>query len=108
MYLAKTNTYRKQYIPLMAFLNRLPPKQSIYGSAAIEFGLQDGERLLDDVTLGYYTRRQPNYVVMDSIYEEALEGLKYNDPAAYKADQAKLKSARKVYDQDGFQVYALQ
>jgi hypothetical protein len=70
--------------------------------------LQDRARLLDDVTLGYYTHRQPNYVVMDSIYEEALEGLKYNDPTAYKADQAKLKSARKVYDQDGFHVYALQ
>jgi 4-amino-4-deoxy-L-arabinose transferase-like glycosyltransferase len=108
LYLVKSNTYRKQYIPLMAFLNRLPPQQSIDGSAAIEFGLQDRERLLDDVTLGYYTHRQPNYVVMDSIYEEALEGLKYNDPTAYKADQAKLKSARKVYDQDGFQVYALQ
>ena len=108
LYLAKTNTYRKQYTPLMAFLNRLPPQQSIYGSAAIEFGLQDRERLLDDVTFGYYTHREPNYIVMDSIYEEALEGLKYNDPTAYKADQAKLKNARKIYDQDGFQVYALQ
>lgn len=108
LYLLKANTYREQYIPLLAFLNQLPPQESICGSAAIEFGLQDRERLLDDVTFGYYTHRPPNYVVMDSIYEEALEGLKYNDPVAYKADEAKLKNARKVYDQDGFQVYALQ
>jgi len=92
---------------MLAFLNQLPAQQSIYGSAAIEFGLQDRERLLDDVTSGYYTHRQPDCVVVDSIYEEALEGLKYDDPIAFRADEAKLKSARKIYDRDDFQVYAL-
>ncbi len=108
LYLAKTNTYRKQYAPLVAFLNQLPAHQSIYGSAAIEFGLRHRERLLDDVSLGYYTHREPSYVVMDPIYANALLGLKYHHPVIYEAGQAKLKSARKVYDQDGFQVYALQ
>lgn len=108
LYLAKTNTYATQYMPLLAFLNHLPPQQSIYGSAAIEFGLRHRERLLDDVSLGYYTHREPNYVVMDPIYANALLGLKYHHPVVYNAGQAKLKSAHKVYDQDGFQVYALQ
>lgn len=108
LYLAKTNTYRNQYRPLLAFLNGLPPKQSIYGTAAIDFGLDHRGRLCDDVTLGYYNHRRPDYVVMDPIYEDSLEGLKYHDPAAYNSAENKLKGARKIYDHDDFQVYAIQ
>lgn len=108
LYLAKTNTYRSQYSPLLAFLNELPPKQSIYGSAAIEFGLAHRERLCDDVSLGYYNHRQPDYVVMDPIYEDSLEGLKYHDRAAYNSAEKKLEGARKIYDHDDFQVYAVE
>lgn len=107
LYLAKTNTYRSEYSPLLAFLNELPPNQSIYGTAAIEFGLQNRDRLCDDVTLGYYNHREPAYVVMDPIYEESLEGLKYHDRAAYDAAEKKLAAGHKIYDREGFQVYAL-
>lgn len=107
LYLAKTNTYRSQYTPLLAFLNQLPPQQSIYGSAAIEFGLHHRDRLRDDVTLGYYDHRHPDYVVMDPIYEDTLEGLKYHDRSAYDSVEKKLADARKIYDHADFQVYAI-
>jgi 4-amino-4-deoxy-L-arabinose transferase-like glycosyltransferase len=106
LYLAKTNTYEHQYRPLLAFLNQLPPDQSIYGTAAIEFGLSHPERLCDDVSLGYYNRRQPSYIVMDPIYQDSLEGLSYNDAPAYESAERKLKAAHRVYDKGEFQVYA--
>ena len=106
LYLAKANTYQHQYRPLLAFLNQLPADQSIYGTAAIEFGLSHPERLCDDVSLGYYNHRQPSYIVMDPIYEDSLEGLSYNDAPAYASAERKLKAARKVYDKGEFQVYA--
>jgi hypothetical protein len=105
-YLASEDTYQRQYRPLLAFLNQLPADQSIYGTAAIEFGLSHRERLCDDVSLGYYNHRQPSYIVMDPIYRESLEGLSYNDAPAYESAERKLKAARKVYDKDEFQVYA--
>ncbi len=108
LFLTKTNTYRSQYLPLLAFLNGLPPKQSIFGTAAIDFGLHHRERLCDDVTLGYYNHRQPDYVVMDPIYKESLEGLKYHHPAAYTSAEKKLEGAHEIYDHDDFQVYAVE
>lgn len=106
LYLVKINTYQHQYRPLVTFLNKLPADQSIYGSAAIEFGLNHSDRLRDDVTLGYYSDRRPDYVVMDPIYEDSLEGLKYHDPTAYRSAEAWLAKAHKIYDRDDFQVYA--
>jgi hypothetical protein len=108
LYLARANTYEHQYRPLLAFLNQLPPQQSIYGTAAIEFGLSHPERLCDDVSLGYYNHRQPSYIVIDPIYQDSLEGLSYNDPPAYRSAEGKLKAARKIYDRNEFQVYAAQ
>jgi Dolichyl-phosphate-mannose-protein mannosyltransferase len=106
LYLAKANTYQHQYRPLLAFLNQLPADRSIYGTAAIEFGLSHPDRLCDDVSLGYYNHRLPGYIVMDPIYQDSLEGLSYNDAPAYESAERKLKAARKVYDKDEFQVYA--
>ncbi len=106
LYLFMINPYRYDYLPLLTFLNRLPLNQSINGSAAILFGLHRPDRLRDDATFGYYDHHQPAYIVMDPLYEEALEGLRYNDPPAYRFAEKQLKATRKLYDKNEFQVYA--
>ncbi len=108
LYTFKTNTYRSQYVPLIAFLNKLPTNQSIYGTAAIQFGLNCRRCLRDDVALGYYDRKTPRFIVSDEIFKDAFDGLKKNDPAAYKAAHSVLLNSHEIYHTPSFQVYAVQ
>jgi len=75
--------YASIYQPMIAALQHdLRPGQRIIGSAELGFGL-GFDRVKDDANLGYYSGRQPDFIVMDPNYRAHLAELARTRPAVY-------------------------
>ena len=103
------NDYRNEYLPAAAYLKQHgPPGSLIMGSGqlAYEFGF-DG-RLVDDVRLGYYSGRRPEFYVRDDWYDDWLKGAKQRDPAVYQYVSATLAAHyREIFRNTGYKIYQL-
>jgi 4-amino-4-deoxy-L-arabinose transferase-like glycosyltransferase len=75
--------YATLYQPTIAALQRdLRPGQSVIGSAELGFGL-GFDRVKDDPGLGYYSGRQPDFIVIDGNYRAHLAELAHTRPVVY-------------------------
>ena len=101
-------TYERTYQPAIAFLKQsVPPGRTIMGSASLGFGLDFRRNLVDDVRLGYYTGRKPDYIVVNEEYFLVFLDYRHNDPEIYEFIEKRLtEEYSRVYDREGFQVYA--
>lgn len=74
------------------------------GQFAFEFGY-DG-RLIDDVRLGYFTGKKPEFFVRDVWYGEWLDHAKARDPKVYEHVSTTLAAQyREVFRNAGFVIY---
>jgi len=95
------NPYRRAYLPAMAYLDQHASRSSlIMGNSALgfHFGFYN-KNVTDDSTLGYYTGKRPEFIVVDDNgYAEAFKG--------YAAkDQGLDRYIRKTLTQDFQPVY---
>ncbi len=105
----REDTYRRTYDPVIAFLQRtLKPGDTVIASASLGFGLRFPRTLIDDVRLGYYTGRRPNYIVINEEYYLVFCDYQHSEPEFYRFIAARLaREYERIYDRDGYQVYAL-
>ena len=78
---ARLRLYQTDYLPVIALLReRAQTSDLILGRANLIFGLGSGYRLKDDIRLGFYTRSQPQWIVVDEEYRQAFALYRRNEP----------------------------
>jgi 4-amino-4-deoxy-L-arabinose transferase-like glycosyltransferase len=99
--------YQSKYIPLVEFLRTTPNEHArIFGTA--EVGFQVGfDRVSDDTRLGYYSRKTPDLIVVEQIYEGWFRKHEVREPDVYRHVRTTLAAARKVFDNGQYRVYSV-
>lgn len=76
------------------------------GEFAFEFGF-DG-RVMDDVRLGYFSGKRPEFYVRDVWYTDWLEKAETRDPAVYRHVRDSLTGLyHEVFRNPGYTIYQL-
>jgi 4-amino-4-deoxy-L-arabinose transferase-like glycosyltransferase len=102
------NTMQKRYMPVIAFLQReMPPEKLLMGSAELGFKLGFDRNLTDDVTLGYYTKKRADFIVVEDLnYGQSFESFRARQPEVYRYVTQMLSSDyRCVYDHNVYKIY---
>jgi len=103
------NQYHTEHLPAAQYMQEHGQPGSLImasGQFVFEFGF-DG-RLVDDVRLGFFTGRRPQFYVRDIWYDDWLEKSKTRDPAVYQHVTATLAQYyREVFHNAGFKIYQL-
>jgi 4-amino-4-deoxy-L-arabinose transferase-like glycosyltransferase len=99
--------YATIYQPTIAALQRdLQPGQSVIGSAELGFGL-GFDRVKDDASLGYYSGKRPDFIVIDGNYRAHLADLAHTRPVVYASLRNMLQTAyQPLYANALYTVYA--
>jgi Dolichyl-phosphate-mannose-protein mannosyltransferase len=108
LYRVKQNTYEKDYLPAVAFLNQHSGEKTlVIGSAEMAFGV-GFERVIDDIRFGYYSGKTPDFIVLGYHYDGLMKMLEDREPAVYEALRERLSNSyKRVYNQGTYQIYAL-
>ena len=107
-YNIRRDLYRNSYMPTVEFVKRnATPQGGIVGSLEFGFGLGFFGNFKDDATLGFYTHRQPEMVIVDERnYGSAFEGFKTTAPAVHDYITRLLaEKYSRVFEAPGYQVY---
>jgi hypothetical protein len=106
-WLAHRTDYQSKYMPVVEFLRATPNEHArIIGSA--ELGFQVGfDRVSDDTRLGYYSRKMPDLIVVEHIYEGWFRKHEVREPDVYRHVRTTLAAARKVFDNGQYRVYSV-
>ena len=99
--------YQSKYMPVVEFLRTTPNEHArIIGSA--ELGFQVGfDRVSDDTRLGFYSRKMPDLIVVEPIYEAWFRKHDVREPDVYRHVRTTLAAARKVFDNGEYRVYSV-
>ena len=107
-YNIRRNLYRNSYQPTVEFVKRnATPNGGIVGSLELGFGLGFFGNFKDDATLGFYTHRQPEMVIVDERnYGSAFEAFKKTAPEVHDyVTRLLAEKYSKVFEAAGYQVY---
>jgi hypothetical protein len=104
----RQRSYQKSYLPAINFLkSNASPVSMIMGSTELAFGLGFNSNLVDDIRLGYYTGKKPDFIVVDEIYQDAFKGIETQDLVVYQHILDTLaKEYHAVYDHGFYKIYA--
>jgi hypothetical protein len=99
--------YQSRYLPVIEFLRTAPNEHArIIGSA--ELGFQVGfDRVSDDTRLGYYSKKKPDLIVVEPIYDGWFRKHEVREPDVYRHVRTTLAGARKVFDNGLYRVYSV-
>jgi hypothetical protein len=76
-----SDTYRRQYVPLVEFLQtHASPGDVIMGGAELGFALGFTERLVDDTRLGFHSGRHAELIVVDERYQRWFTTILAQEP----------------------------
>jgi hypothetical protein len=105
--LISKNNYKNSYCPTITTLaRRTPERRSVMGSAELGFGL-GFENVLDDHYLGYYTGKEPAFIVLDRNYRGFMEMFRRERPEVYRYIRSLLEHRyREVYSNSYYIVWA--
>ncbi|HWR49574.1 MAG TPA: glycosyltransferase family 39 protein [Bryobacteraceae bacterium] len=100
------NPYGRTYEPAVAFLREhARPNDTILGNASLAFELGFDGSVVDDVRLGYYSGRRPDFVVLDQEYLWSIRRYKTTDPPIFEFIERRLTTDYSpVYDRAGYQI----
>jgi 4-amino-4-deoxy-L-arabinose transferase-like glycosyltransferase len=103
------NQYHNQHLPAATYMQEHGRPGSLImasGQFVFEFGFD--RRLVDDVRLGFFTGKRPEFYVRDIWYDDWLEKSKTQDPAVYQHVAIALaQDYREVFHNAGFKIYQL-
>jgi 4-amino-4-deoxy-L-arabinose transferase-like glycosyltransferase len=107
LYRIKVNSYEHSYMAAVNFLKRNGNENSIVMGSAI-LGFQLGfDRVVDDVRLGLFSGKRPDFIVIGEPYEEALKDYEAKQTGEYQHIHRLLTEEYKlVYDQELYRIYA--
>ena len=75
------NTYQRQYLPVVQFLQtQAGPGELIMGGAELGFALGFTERLVDDARLGFHSGRHAELIVVDERYQSWFTTILASEP----------------------------
>jgi hypothetical protein len=101
--------YQNEYLSAATYMKQHGHAGSLImasGEFAFEFGF-DG-RVVDDVRLGYFSGKRPEFYVRDVWYADWLEKLETRDPAVYHhVRDALTEFYREVFRNPGYTIYQL-
>jgi hypothetical protein len=100
--------YQKTYLPAASFLKaNAEPSSLIMGSSELAFALGFDANLVDDVRLGYYTGKRPDFIVVEEVYQDAFIGVSTQNMDVYQHILDLLGNEyRPVYDHNHYKIYA--
>lgn len=103
----RQNSYGRSYLPAVNFLkSRLNHSTLVMGSTELAFELGFNANLVDDIRLGYYTGKKPDFIVVDEIYEDAFKGVGTQDGVVYQHVLDTLANDyHPVYDHAHYKIY---
>lgn len=106
----RRDTFGKTYKPMMAFVQKtVRANDSVIGSSELGFDLGFFGNLTDDLRLGYLSGKTPDYIVIDSGYEEWFRIYSVTDPANYRFIMNRLSHEyHPIYNQPPYTVYVRQ
>jgi len=105
----RLDTMHSQFLPALRFLEKTAPAGSaITASGEFGFGLGFDSGLTDDWTLGYYSGKKADFIVVDPLtYQESFSEFQRKDPKVYRHVRNLLDGEYvRVYDRGTYQVYA--
>ena len=100
--------YHQSYLPAMRYLEQhRGPSDVTIGSAELGFELGFDDRLVDDVLLGFRSRRRPEFLVIDETrYRDNLGEFETAEPAVFHyATQLLAEKYRLVYRHRNYAIY---
>jgi hypothetical protein len=98
--------YRRYYLPAVHFLAANSDDQTfIMGDAIVAYDLGFDRKILDDVNLGYYSKKRPDVIVVNHEYELQFQMMKARDTAQYKYVLDTLASYEKLYQNGEYTIY---
>jgi hypothetical protein len=106
-YQVKADTYRREYLPAIDFLQKnVKSSELMIGPGILGFALSYPTNLLDDFRLGVINGKTPDWIIMNSFYEGWTSDLKVVEPDAYRALRNRLVNEfHPLYKQNGFTIY---
>jgi len=104
----RQNSYTGSYLPAVSFLKaNAGPSSLIMGSTELAFGLGYDANLVDDIRLGYYTGKRPDFIVVEEIYQDAFTGIGTQDLTVYQHVLDLIANEyHPVYDHAHYKIYA--
>lgn len=103
---AAQNSYSNDYLPAVNYLKQHAlPSDLIMGNAALGFGLGFPDNLTDDVRLGFFSGKKPDYIVIEGEYDLAHQVYKEKAPEIYSYILKTLKDYQLVYVSRTFRIY---
>jgi hypothetical protein len=105
---ARLDAYQNRFIPAVDYLrSHMRPGSLVDGSLDLGFALGFGPGLVDDHRMGLFSGRQPDYIVIEEIYESRLDALSRQRPGDYLAVLHLLSSRyHEVYNRGGYRILA--
>ena len=103
----RIDDYGTSYMPAVKFVRQhASPSDLVDASCSFGFGYGFDRNLLDDATLGYYNGREPQYIVVEEIYDEWWHEIEAPQAAVYRHVVNTLGKYDLVYDHANYRVYA--
>lgn len=94
------------YAPAVAFVKQnASPHDLIFASCSFVFGYGLRPNLVDDDTFGYFSKREPRFIVVEEIYEDMFNFHRAWRPEVYAHIMELMPEYRLVYDKNGYKVY---
>jgi 4-amino-4-deoxy-L-arabinose transferase-like glycosyltransferase len=105
-YRVKQNDYRAKYLPAVEFVKGSSTQPALtMSSAEMAFGL-GFDRVVDDLRLGYYSGKRPDFVIVGTTYEGLFGTLQTKEPAVYQHVQKLLtEQCRVAFEHEPYKVY---
>ena len=105
----RIDTYRSMYVPAVEFIQRnAAPTDLVMASCDFGFGYGFGPNLVDDIRLGYYSGKIPEFIVVEESYQYNFDHWKTSHPDLYQFIENRLKEYSLVYDHDTYRIYRRQ
>jgi 4-amino-4-deoxy-L-arabinose transferase-like glycosyltransferase len=103
---SRLNLYARQFAPAVEFVKeRLHPGTTVMASADFGFGI-GFDQLTDDFTLGFYSHKRPDLIVVEEMYLMLFEGPGRRQPEIYQHVSRTLREDyRLIYDHEYYKVY---
>jgi hypothetical protein len=104
----KLDTYHKSYLAAVTFLKANSNSDTqVMGSAVLgfEFGY---DRVLDDVRFGFRTGKRPHYLVINDVYEDAINHYRAGgegEELARHMNDLLTREYELVYDENLYRIY---
>jgi 4-amino-4-deoxy-L-arabinose transferase-like glycosyltransferase len=98
---------KADYLEVVRFLDQNAARSDlIVGPAELRFGLGFERPLSDDHRLGYYSKKQPEFVVVDRVYQRWFEHFRKQRPPIYAHIQLVLTTYPLVFRNGSYNIYA--